>query len=69
VNLTKRRKVFCNNTCASRFIALQKREELKKDRKKYEAFLKESRKYQRERYEKMRRAQLGPNVMVGRKMD
>ena len=69
MNLSKRKKVFCNNSCASRSIARQKREELKKDRKKYKAFLVESRKYQRERYEKMRRTQLSPNVIVGRKKD
>lgn len=68
INPTERTKMYCNSSCASRSIAKEKREELKKDPKKYKAFLKKQKKYMKKRYNEMRKAQLGPNVRVGKKM-
>ncbi|HXX33815.1 MAG TPA: hypothetical protein VEM15_04995 [Thermodesulfobacteriota bacterium] len=67
LNLTERRKIFCTPSCASRSIARRKREELRKNPKKYRAYLNKQKKYTMKRYREMRRNQLGPNVRVGRK--
>jgi hypothetical protein len=52
LNLTKREKIYCNSSCASRSIQRENREEIYQDPKKHEAFLKKWRKYQKERYRK-----------------
>jgi hypothetical protein len=67
LNPSERKKVYCNSSCASRSIVRTKREDLKKDPKKYEAYLKKQKMYMRKRYQNMRKAQLGPNVRVGKK--
>ena len=46
-NLSKREKKFCNSSCASRSIVRSKREELKKNKKKYAAYKKAQREYQK----------------------
>lgn len=68
LNPTDREKIYCNSSCASRSIAKKKREELKKNPRKYKAYLKKQRKYMKKRYIKMRQSQFGPNVVVGRKI-
>ena len=67
LNPTERTKMFCNSSCTSRSIMRMKREELRKHPKKYNAFLKKQREYMRKQYERMMKAQYGPNVKVGRK--
>jgi hypothetical protein len=67
VNFTKREKVYCNASCASRSIAQMKRNELRKHPKKYKAYLKKQKEYMRKKYVEFRKAQFGPNVKVGRK--
>jgi hypothetical protein len=52
VELTKRGKLYCNNSCASRSIQREKMGELKKDPEKYDAYLERQRNYLRKRYRK-----------------
>lgn len=68
LNPTEREKLYCNSSCASRSIAKDKRENLRKNRRKYKAYLKKQRKYMKKRYNEMRKAQLGPNAKVRRKL-
>ncbi len=63
-NLSKRDKVYCNSSCASRSIARIKREKLYSNPKKHEAYKKKMRELMKKRYEKMRRDQFGPNVRI-----
>jgi hypothetical protein len=67
LNPYKREKIYCNTSCASRSIARQKYEGLRKDPKKYKAHLKKYRKYSNERYRRLRMMQFGPNIKIGRK--
>jgi DNA-directed RNA polymerase subunit RPC12/RpoP len=67
LNPTKRAKIFCKSLCTSRFIMQTKRQELKKDPKAYNDYLRKQREYMQKQYEKKRKAQFGPNVKVGRK--
>jgi len=64
LNITRKVKIYCTSTCASRSIARKRYEDLKKDPKKYEAHLKRYRKLSKKRYKKMRREQYGPNVKI-----
>jgi len=68
LNPTEREKFYCNSSCASRSIAKDKRKNIKENQRKYKAYLKKQRKYMQKRYIKMRQAQFGPNVRVGRKI-
>jgi hypothetical protein len=68
LNLSLREKIYCNPACASRSIARMKREELKRHPRKYKAYLKKQNEYTMKRYLKMRQAQFGPNVKIGRKV-
>lgn len=65
LNPYERKKSYCNASCASRSIARQKYEELKRDPVNYEAHLKKYRKYSKERYKRLRRLQFGPNIRIG----
>ena len=67
LNPYKREKIYCNTSCASRSIARQKYEGLRKDPKKYKAHLEKYRKYSNERYRRLRMMQFGPNIKIGRK--
>ena len=67
LNLTRKVKIYCTSTCASRSIAHKRYEDLKKDPKKYIAHLKKYRKYSSDRYWKLRKLQFGPNVRKNRK--
>ena len=69
LHLTKIKKLYCTSSCASRSIQRMKRDKLREDPKKWQAFLRESKKYQRKRYKESMRAKLGPKVKVGRKED
>lgn len=71
LNLTRIEKIYCNSSCAARSIARMKREELKKDPEKYQAYLEKQKKLMRKRYREMRRAQFLPNnrIRIGRKED
>jgi len=68
LNPTKHEKMYCNFSCASRSIAHSRYEDLKKDPKKYEAHLKKHRKYSMNRYDRMRKDELGPNVRIRRRV-
>ncbi len=50
LNLSKREKIYCTSSCASRSIQREKREEIYRNEEKHEAFLKEWREYQKKRY-------------------
>lgn len=67
LNPTEREKVYCNSSCASRSIARMKRKELRKHPRKYKAYLKKQLGYSMKRYRELKKAQLGPNVKVGKK--
>lgn len=67
-NPTERKKDYCNSSCASRSIQQKKRNELKQDEKKYEAYKKKMKTYMKKRYREKIKAQLGPKVIVGRKV-
>jgi hypothetical protein len=64
LNVTRKKKIYCNFSCASRSIAHKRYEELRKHPKKYEAHLKKYRKYSSKRYEMLRKIQYGPNVKI-----
>jgi hypothetical protein len=51
VNLTERERLYCSPICAWRFLAKKKREEMKKDPRKYREYLKRQREYMRGRYQ------------------
>ena len=67
LNPTKRTKIFCKSSCTSRSIMRIKREELKKDSKAYNDYLRKQREYMQKQYEKKRKAQFGPNVKIAKK--
>ncbi|MGA2466095.1 MAG: hypothetical protein ABSH06_17310 [Thermodesulfobacteriota bacterium] len=64
LRFSKRKKLYCSSSCASRSIAHKKYEELKKSPRKYKAHLKKYRKYSEERYKRLREIQYGPNVKI-----
>jgi hypothetical protein len=66
LNLTEREKIYCNSSCASRSIVKRKREELRKNPRKYKIYLEKQRRYMKRRYREKRRMQLGQKVRVGR---
>jgi hypothetical protein len=68
LNTTLRKKRFCSPRCMWRVNAEKRREELKeKHPGEYKAYLKKQKEIMRRKYEEKRKAQLGPNVKVGRK--
>jgi hypothetical protein len=66
LNLTRREKLFCTPSCASRSIQAEKRDRLRKEGE-WEVYVSKMKKYQRERYKERIRAKLGRNIYVGRK--
>jgi hypothetical protein len=67
-NPTRRKKAFCSPKCMWRMIAGKRRKELKENHpKKYEAYLKKQREIMSQKYEKEKKAELGPNVKIQRK--
>lgn len=50
LNPTERIKEYCNPSCTSRSIQQKKREELKQDKEKYEAYKKKMKKYMKDHY-------------------
>jgi len=65
LNLSKREKLFCTPSCASRSVQAEKREELRRSGK-WKTYLKKMRKYQKDRFDRKQREKAGPNVRVGR---
>jgi hypothetical protein len=66
LNLTRREKLFCTPSCASRSIQSEHRKKLR-ETGKWKAHLRKMKKYQKERYKERVKAKLGRNVQVGRK--
>jgi hypothetical protein len=64
LNLTRFKKIYCTSSCASRSIVSMKYQELKNHPKEYEVHLEKHSKYSRKRYEKLRRAEFGPNIKI-----
>lgn len=69
LNTRLREKRFCSPKCMWKINAERRREELKKHPRKYRAYLKKQKEIMRRRYEEKRKAELGPNVKIGRRKE
>ncbi len=68
LNLTEKKKIYCNSSCASRSIQKEKRKKLKEENPDgYRAYLTKQNKYSTALYRKKIKAKLGRKVKVGRK--
>jgi hypothetical protein len=68
LNPTKREKMYCSSSCASRSIVKTERQKIKeKYPKKYGAYLEKQRELMRNQYEKKKKARLGPDATVKRR--
>ena len=68
LNPTKKEKMYCNSSCASRSIVKKNRKELKEEYpEKYQAYLEKQREIMRTQYERKKKARLGPDATVKRR--
>jgi len=67
VNISLRDKIYCNPKCTWKALSRRRRERLKKHPRKYEVYLKKQREIMRLKYEEKKKAEFGPNVIIGKR--
>lgn len=66
IHVSKKVKKYCSSKCSFKHLSRKRREELKKHPRKYNAFLKSQKEKMKKIYEKKKKAEFGPNVVIRR---